>query len=168
MRGEREFDAYAAARSASLYRTAVLLLGGDAAGAADAVQNTMLELWRRWPRVRTMERADGYAHKVLVTQVLRSRRGAVRLVPTLTIPDRPVEDVAVAAGLRSEMWEAVRTLPPVQRAVVVLRFYEDLTEAQTADALGIAVGTVKSHSARALTSLRAALGVEFASGGSHD
>jgi RNA polymerase sigma-70 factor (sigma-E family) len=166
--GERDFDTFVALRSASLYRTAVLLAGGDTAAAADAVQNTMVELWRRWHRVRSMERADGYAHRVLVTQVLRGRRGSVQLVPTADVPEQPVGDLTDATNSRRDMWGVVRTLPAVQRAVVVLRFYEDLTEAQTADALGIAVGTVKSHTSRALTTLRRQLGNEIAAGGARD
>jgi len=168
LRGDRDFDAFVAARSGPLFRTATLLTGGDAAAASDAVQSTMLELWRRWARVRTMERADGYAYRVLTTQVLRGQRGALKLVPTDTVPEQPVDDIAAATAMRSDMWSVVRLLPDVQRAVVVLRFYEDMTEAQTADVLDIAVGTVKSHTSRALATLRRILGTQLAAGGTHD
>jgi RNA polymerase sigma-70 factor (sigma-E family) len=166
--GEHDFDAFVAARSGPLFRTATLLTGGDTAAAADAVQNTMLELWRRWTRVRTMDRADGYAYRVLATQVLRGQRGALKLVPTETVPEQPIDDIATTAATRSDMWSVVRTLPSVQRAVVVLRFYEDMTEAQTADALDISIGTVKSHTSRALATLRRVLGEQLTAGGSHD
>lgn len=168
MRPERSFDTYVAMRSAALYRTALLLCAGDSGAAADAVQNTMIELWRRWSRVREMERADGYAHRVLVTQVLRGRRGAVQHVLTSTPPDRAIADATVSTDERRDMWAVVQKLPPVQRAVVVLRFYEDMTEAQTADALDISVGTVKSHTSRALATLRRELNGEFATGGARD
>ena len=168
VRGEPEFDAFVAARSGPLFRTATLLTGGDAAAASDAVQNTMLELWRRWARVRTMERADGYAYRVLATQVLRGQRGALKLVPTETVPEQPVDDIAATTAVRSDMWSVVRSLPSVQRAVVVLRFYEDMTEAQTAEALDISIGTVKSHTSRALATLRRILGEQLAAGGAHD
>ena len=128
----------------------------------------MLELWRRWARVRTMERADGYAYRVLTTQVLRGQRGALKLVPTEVVPEQPTDDIAAATAIRSDMWSVVRSLPSVQRAVVVLRFYEDMTEAQTADALGISVGTVTSHTSRALATLRRILGEQVSAGGAHD
>lgn len=165
MTADEEFDAFVAARSASLYRTAVLLTAGDAATAADVVQNTMIELWRRWPRVRAMEKADGYAHTVLARQVLRGRRGALRLVPTATLPDVPLPDHAATNSERWEMWPRICALPPVQRAVIVLRYYEDMTEVQTADVLGISVGTVKSHTSRALATLRRTIDGPITTGG---
>src|SRR3954452_16159331 len=103
MRAESDFDAFVAARSGPLFRTATLMTGGDAAAAADAVQNTMLELWRRWARVRTMDRAEGYAYRVLATQVLRGHRGALKLVPTDPVPEQPVDDIATSAALRNDM-----------------------------------------------------------------
>lgn len=162
-----EFDAFVAARSAALFRTAVLLCGGDQAAAADAVQDTMLEVWRRWRRIRAMERADGYAYRVLVTQVLRSRRRLLRVVVT---DDPPELQVAVPTQMdeRHDLMAVLRRLPPMQRAVVVLRFYEDLTEAATAAMLDISVGTVKSHTSRALASLRLRLPDRYAVGGEHD
>jgi len=73
-RSEEDFDLFVAARSVPLYRTALLMCAGDRATAADAVQTTMVEIWRRWPRVRAMERADAYAKRVLVTSILRDLR----------------------------------------------------------------------------------------------
>jgi RNA polymerase sigma-70 factor (sigma-E family) len=163
-----EFDAFVAARSAVLFRTAVLLCGGDRAAAADAVQDTMLEVWRRWRRIRVMERADGYAHRILVTHALRGRRRTMRLVVTDEPPDLPSVGTATATDERHDLMEVLRRLPPMQRAVVVLRYYEDLSEAQTAHLLDISVGTVKSHASRALTSLRLRLPESYATGGGHD
>jgi RNA polymerase sigma-70 factor (sigma-E family) len=163
-----EFDRFVGARSAALYRSAVLLCGGDSAAAADALQETMLDLWRRWPRVRAMERAEGYAHRILVTQVLRGHRRTRRLVVTDEVPDVPAVDITSIAVDRHDLWTVVRRLPPMQRAVVVLRFYEDLTEAQVAHVLDISVGTVKSHTSRALGAMRQHMPEQYASGGAHD
>lgn len=162
---ETDFDVFVSARSATLFRTAVLLCGGDAGAAADAVQNTMIELWRRWPRVRAMDRADAYAHTVLARQVLRGHRGVRRLVHLPELPDVVLPDPTALSADRRDLWDAVRTLPPVQRAVVVLRYFEDMTEAQTAEALGITVGTVKSHASRAMSGLRRRLTVTAPTGG---
>jgi RNA polymerase sigma-70 factor (sigma-E family) len=161
---EREFDLFVTARSAPLYRTAVLLCAGDSAAAADAVQTTMLEIWRRWPRIRAMERADSYAHRILVTSVLRERRRQSGDVVMHEPPELPAPDLTDLAD-RHDLWAVVRELPRMQRAVVVLRFYEDMTETQTAEALGIGVGTVKSHGSRALAAMRDALPREYLTGG---
>lgn len=163
-RSEADFDLFVAARSVPLYRTALLMCAGDSATAADAVQTTMVEIWRRWPRVRAMERADAYAKKILVTSVLRDRRrNPSHLVVVPELPDRAADIADLPA--RHDLWSVVRELPRMQRAVVVLRYYEDLTEAQTADALGIGIGTVKSHCSRALETLRRALPQEYLTGG---
>jgi RNA polymerase sigma-70 factor (sigma-E family) len=163
-----DFDRFVSARSPALYRTATLLCGGDSAAAADAVQDTMVDLWRRWPRVQAMERADGYAYRILVTQVLRGRRREMRLVVTHEVPEQPAADATTVAVDRHDLWSVVRRLPPMQRAVVVLRFYEDMTEAQVAHVLDISVGTVKSHTSRALTAMRQRMPEQYASGGAHD
>lgn len=163
---EAEFDGFVAARSVALFRTAVLLCGGDHAAAADAVQDTMLEVWRRWRRIREMERADGYAHRILVTQALRGRRRTARLVVTDVPPEPAAMDPSTSSNDRHDLMAVLRRLPPMQRAVLVLRYYEDLTEAQTADLLDISVGTVKSHASRALAALRVRLPQEYAGGGS--
>lgn len=160
-----EFDDFVAARSAALYRTATLLCGGDRASAADAVQDTMLDVWRRWPRVRTMERADGYAYRILVTNVLRGKRRTLRLVVTDSVPEVAGADPAESSADRHALWGVLRGLPPMQRAVVVLRFYEDMTEAQVAALLDISIGTVKSHGSRALAAMRQRLPQQYANGG---
>jgi RNA polymerase sigma-70 factor (sigma-E family) len=163
-RSEEGFDLFVAARSVPLYRTALLMCAGDRASAADAVQATMVELWRRWPRVRAMERSDAYAKRVLVTTVIRDqRKRPANLALVAEVPEQPV--AAPDLPMRHDVWSVVRALPRMQRAVVVLRYYEDLTETQTADALGIGVGTVKSHCSRALDAMRRALPAEYLTGG---
>jgi RNA polymerase sigma-70 factor (sigma-E family) len=163
-RSEEDFDLFVAARSVPLYRTALLMCAGDSGTAADAVQTTMVEIWRRWPRVQAMERSDAYAKRVLVTSILRDQR---RRPANLTVVAELPDQAAAAADLptRHDLWSIVRELPRMQRAVVVLRYYEDLTEAQTADALGIGIGTVKSHCSRALETMRRALPSEYLTGG---
>jgi len=164
-RSEEEFDLFVAARSVPLYRTALLMCAGDRASAADAVQTAMVEIWRRWPRVRAMERSDAYAKRVLVTTILRDRRK--RPAHLTVVADVPEQPAAAPLDLpaRHDLWAIVRELPRMQRAVVVLRYYEDLTETQTADTLGIGVGTVKSHCSRALETMRRALPAEYLTGG---
>jgi len=165
-RSEDDFDLFVAARSVPLYRTALLLCAGDRATAADVVQTTMVEIWRRWPRVRAMERADAYAKKVLVTSVLRDRRRhSAQLVVVPEPPDLAAAVDPIDFSARHDLWSIVRELPRMPRAVVVLRYYEDLTEAQTADALGIGIGTVKSHCSRALDAMRRSLPQEYLTGG---
>jgi RNA polymerase sigma-70 factor (sigma-E family) len=164
-RSEEDFDLFVAARSASLYRTALLMCAGDRATAADVVQTTMLDIWRRWPRVRAMERADAYAKQVLVTNVLRDRRRRPAQLVVVADPPERVDAEPLDVAARHDLWAVVRELPRMQRAVVVLRYYEDLTEVQTADALGISVGTVKSHCSRALEAMRRVLPHEYLSGG---
>ncbi|MDQ1685555.1 MAG: hypothetical protein QOC82_2292 [Frankiaceae bacterium] len=164
-RSEEDFDRFVAARSVPLYRTALLMYGGDRASAADAVQTTMVELWRRWPRVRAMERADAYAKRVLMTSVLRDRRQQPASVVAVAEPPERIDPRPHDPAMRHDLLAVIRELPRMQRAVVVLRYYEDLTEAQTAETLGISVGTVKSHCSRALETMRRALPHEYLSGG---
>jgi RNA polymerase sigma factor (sigma-70 family) len=125
----------------------------------------MVDIWRRWPRVRAMERADAYAKRVLVTNVLRDRRRRPSHVVVVADPPKRMDTEQLDVPARHDLWAVVRDLPRMQRAVVVLRYYEDLTEAQTAEALGIGVGTVKSHGSRALEAMRRALPHEYLSGG---
>jgi RNA polymerase sigma-70 factor (sigma-E family) len=165
VRRSEDFDLFVAARSAPLYRTALLMCAGDSASAADAVQTTMVEIWRRWPRVRAMERADAYAKRVLMTSILRDRRRRPSHVVVVAEPPERGQAEPPDLPMRHDVWAVVRELPPMQRAVVVLRYYEDLTETQTADALGISVGTVKSHCSRALDAMRRVLPHEYLSGG---
>ena len=153
MTAEQDFDSYVAARSAALRRLAVLLTGDDG-HADDAVQSALLSAWRRWDRISRLDNVDAYVRTVLVNAVRTARRGKLREVVGAA-PDAATHERADAIVDRDPMWRALRRLPPKQRAVVVLRFYEDLTEAQTADALGCHIGTVKKYTARALDTLRA-------------
>ena len=152
---DAEFEQYMAARQPSLLRTAYLLTG-DRHSAEDLVQTALAKLYLSWDKVQRRELVDGYVRRIMVNEnnSLWRRAWKRKEVTTDTIPDY----VGVADrhdhGERSALWEFVQTLPRKQRAVVVLRYYEDLSEAEVADILGISVGTVKSQSSRALAALR--------------
>jgi RNA polymerase sigma-70 factor (ECF subfamily) len=153
-----EFRQFVAARSAALLRTGYLLVG-DWAYAEDLLQMTLTKTYLAWRRLGEIEAVEAYTRRVLVTTATswwRRRWHGER--PTEILPDRPSADQVDEHIERQTLWRHVRALPPRQRAVLVLRFYEDLTESETARVLGVTVGTVKSQCARALASLRARLG----------
>jgi RNA polymerase sigma-70 factor (sigma-E family) len=153
---DAEFSELVQASWASLYRTAYLLLG-DRAEAEDLVQTALAKTYASWSKVRTIEAAPGYARTTLInTASSWFRKKSWRNErPTQTLPEQrvthdPSDRPAVIAALAQ--------LPPRQRAVVVLRYYDDLSVASTAHALGITEGTVKSQTSDALARLRALLG----------
>jgi len=150
----QDFDAFVAARSPALRRLAVLLTG-DNGHAEDAVQSALLAAWRRWDRISRLDNVDAYVRTVLLNTVRSARRRRTAEVFGGDPPEVPVGDRADTVVDRDAMWRALRRLPPKQRAVIVLRYYEDLTEAQTAAALGCHVGTVKRYTSRAFDTLRA-------------
>ncbi len=152
---DAEFEAYMSARQPSLLRTAYLLTG-DRHAAEDLVQTAFAKLYLSWDKVQRREQIDGYVRRILVNEnnSLWRRAWKRKEVTTDQIPDHlPVHDRHYD-GQRSALWEFVQTLPKQQRAVIVLRFYEDLSEVQTAEILGVSVGTVKSQASRALASMR--------------
>lgn len=152
---EQDFREYVAARQRALLRTAWLLTG-DWAAAEDLVQTTLMKAWPRWGRVAGGDGADPYVRRVLVNTFNSSWRRKWRgEAPTEHLPDGPAVNGEGGVDLRLALTAAVQALPPGQRAVVVLRYFDDQTEAQTAAALDIAVGTVKSQAAKALAALRA-------------
>ena len=152
---DADFSAYMAARQAALYRTAYLL-AGDHAGAEDLLQNAFAKLYLSWDKVRDREALDGYVRRIMVNEhnSLWRRAWKRREHSSDTLPDTGVVD-AYDDGMGGVLWSFVQTLPPRQRSVVVLRYYEQLSEAEIADVLGISVGTVKSQASRALAGLRA-------------
>lgn len=146
------FEEYVAARGRALWRTAWLLTC-DAHRAEDLVQTALVKCWRRWDSIAADGSVDGYVRRALVTTYTDWwRRRWSGEVPTASLPD--VAATGADLAVRRDVVAALAALPRGQRAVVVLRFYEDLTEAQTAAALGVSVGTVKSQTARALRNLR--------------
>lgn len=150
--GPVEFEAFVAARSPALLRTAWLLTG-DPDRAQDLLQTTLATCWPRWSRIRSDD-PEGYVRRVLARTYARSwRRRWNGEVPTEALPET-VGPTADDPDLRETVRRALAQLPRRQRAVVVLRHFDDLTEAQTASALGVTVGTVKSQHSRAMATLR--------------
>ncbi|MGH3682652.1 MAG: SigE family RNA polymerase sigma factor, partial [Natronosporangium sp.] len=157
---EEEFREFVAARSSALLRTAYLL-AGDWATAEDLLQTALTKTYLAWKRLGGIEAVEPYTRRVLVntaTSWWRRRWHGER--PTEVLPERPGPDRHEQALERDLLWRHVRALPARQRAVLVLRFYEDQSEAQTADLLEISPGTVKSQTARALATLRRRLAAE--------
>ncbi len=150
--GATNFDEFVARRGDALWRSAWLLTG-DAHLAEDLVQTALAKSWPAWERVHATGSFEAYVRRVLFTTYVawwRRRWNGER--PTEVLPELP--GTAADPDLRRDLTEALSTLPRGQRAVVVLRFFEDLTERQTAEVLGCGVGTVKSQTARALRTLR--------------
>ena len=145
-----DFDAFVATRSNALLRTAYLLTG-DHALAEDLLQTALAKAWRAWTRI---DDPEPYVRKIIVNTYASWWRRRWN-------GEQPTDDLPEPAGVndsssddRADLWSAVGRLPKRQRAVIVLRFYEDLSEAETAAALGIAAGTVKSQTSKALRALR--------------
>jgi RNA polymerase sigma-70 factor (sigma-E family) len=150
------FEAWMAARQRRLLHIAWLLTG-DVHTAEDLVQTTLAKLYLAWDRVDRDGNVDAYARRILVNEhaSLWRRPWRRREISTDDFAGRePSSHDDRDDGTRAALWEAVRALPPRQRAVIVLRYYEQLTEAETAAALGVNIGTVKSQANRAIASLR--------------
>ncbi len=149
---DEEFASYVRARQHRLLRAAYLVCG-DAHLAEDLLQGALVKLALRWDRVRS-ENPDAYVRRILYRDAVsawrRTRRESIAAVP----PDRGHADHSSAVTDRLDLERALATLTPRQRAVVVLRYFEDRTEADTADVLGISVGTVKSQAHAALARMR--------------
>ena len=152
---DTEFAAYMQARQASLLRTAYLLTG-DRHSAEDLVQTSLAKLYLAWDKVHDRGSIDGYVRRIMVNEntSLWRRAWKRREHSSDSLPDRGAVDT-YDDGMGGELWSFVQTLPPRQRSVIVLRYYEQLSEAEIADVLGVSVGTVKSQASRALAALRA-------------
>jgi RNA polymerase sigma-70 factor (sigma-E family) len=150
-----DFRSYVTGRSAALLRTAYLLTG-NRADAEDLLQTALAKTYLSWDRIRDREAVDGYVRRIMVnTQTSWWRRRKVDERPTDRLPDRGGgRDDTADLELHDALWTALSALPKRQRAMVVLRYYEDLSEAETAQVMGVSVGTVKSTTSRALSKLR--------------
>lgn len=152
MADEAEFDNFVVARSQALTRSAYLLVQ-DAGLAEDLVQTALTKAWFAWGRI---DDPEAYTRRIMATTATSWwRRRWIREIPA----ERPLAYAADAADLEGlaegqDVWEALAHLPRRQRAVVVLRYVEDRTEAETAALLGCSVGTVKSQCSKALAKLR--------------
>jgi RNA polymerase sigma-70 factor (sigma-E family) len=142
------FESFVAARSKPLLRSA-LLLTHDHQLAEDLLQTSLSKTWRSWSRIHS--EPEAYARKILFNTYAKWwRRRWKAEIPVADLPEPATSPPETTHDLRS----AIARLPRRQRAVVVLRYYEDLTEAETARALDCSVGTVKSQASRALAKLR--------------
>lgn len=153
-----DFELWAHARTRSLARSA-LLLTGDVQTAEDLVQETLTRVAQHWTRLARRGNPDAYAHRVLHNQAIdawRRRDRRPHEISNADLPESPGShhEHGATADRRLVMRQALTRLTPRQRAVLVLRFYDDLTETQTAAALGCSVNTVKSQARQALQRLR--------------
>jgi RNA polymerase sigma-70 factor (sigma-E family) len=156
--GEREFAEYFRARRDAVRRTAYLLCG-DWHRADDHAQSAFVALHRHWRRIRDRDALDAWMRRTLVRAVVDESRRPWRRERAGEPPEpAPTPDATDAVATRHALVEALRAVPPRQRAVLVLRFLEGLDVAGAAAALGCSTGTVKSQTAHGLAALRAVLG----------
>lgn len=148
------FAEFVATRTFALQATAWLLTG-DQGRAEDLVQEALARAWQAWPRIRAADLAEPYVRKVMVNlNVSWWRRRWRAESPQAVLPEALGPDSCGQVDVRDAVARALAVLPARQRAVLVLRYFEDWTEAQTAAALGCSVGTVKSQAHRAIARLR--------------
>ena len=158
-----EFREYVAARGPALLRAATQLTS-DRAEAEDLLQAALAKTYLAWDRINDRASVDGYVRRAMVnTQISWWRRRKLEIYPTDELPDQPVDDHTRRSEMHDALGRALDRLPPRQRLAVVLRYYEDMPEAEIAEVLGVSVGTVKSTVSRAMARLRddAGLGDEF-------
>ncbi|WP_245601958.1 SigE family RNA polymerase sigma factor [Hamadaea tsunoensis] len=146
------FEDFVATRSPRLLRTAFLLTH-DWALAEDLLQTALVRAWGAWKRIDADP--EPYVRAILVnTYATWWRRRWRNERPTETLPEAAVADRTAQVDTRDQVWQALGRLPRRQRAVLVLRYFEELSEAEIAETLGVSLGTVKSQAARALAKLR--------------
>src|SRR6478735_6172373 len=152
MSRQREFEEFAVARTPQLYRSAYLLCG-DRHGAEDLVQETLAKVYVKWGR--RIDNPAAYAHTALVRTFLNQRRRrSSQEVPYADLPDTPVVDGTEASDLQLSLTEVLDGLSPMDRAVLVLRFKEDLGVDEVGRLLGLSPSAVKNRTMRALARAR--------------
>ncbi len=161
-RDSTAFVEFATARSGTLFRAAYLMVG-DHALAEDLLQEALTKTYVAWPRLRDINNAEAYTRKAITTTAISwwRRKSWQHEKPRDNVPERPVGEHTEHSNHVAErdwLWTELQSLAPRQRAAIVLRYYEDLSEAQTAEALGCSIGTVKSQVSDGLKRLRAKLG----------
>jgi RNA polymerase sigma-70 factor (sigma-E family) len=164
-----EFEEFVAARTGALLRYAHVLTG-DRHLAEDLVQSALASCFRRWSRIDAVD-AERYVRKAVLNAYLSwwrrpARRRESSQADLTVVMDRRQVDAGADFGLdtRDELWQALGALPARQRAVIVLRYFEDLSETETASVLGVSLGTVKSQSNKAMHKLRARLEADVVAG----
>jgi RNA polymerase sigma-70 factor (sigma-E family) len=163
-RADEQFRTFVAAQTGPLMGTAYLLTG-DRSQAEDLVQSALCVTYAHWRSVMRYDRPEAYVRKVMLNErrTFWRRRRPEEL--TGWVPDQPIDDGTHQVGLRDELWTQLRQLPPRTRAVVVLRYWEDRSEAETAELLGCSAGTVKKLASIGLARLRAHLNPQITQGG---
>lgn len=151
-----DFADFVKERSSPMLRAAWLLTGGDWALAEDLAQTAMSAVWRHWDRVRLMDAPAAYAHKVLLNTFLshRARRWTAEISTERIVAIAPANGGFAQVDTRESLRHALCQLTAKQRAVITLRYFEDRTEAETAEIMGCSVGTVKSQASKAIAKLR--------------
>ncbi|WP_308167496.1 SigE family RNA polymerase sigma factor [Catellatospora tritici] len=161
------YEEFATTRLAALSRYAVMLTG-DQHLAQDLVQETMVRAQLHWRKVSRAESPERYVKRMMINQYLDWRRGSwFRRVFLRADPDETVavpHDLAERSAQRDVIWSVLATLPRQQRAALVLRYYEDLADAEIADMLGCTVGTARGYISKALTRLRESAGAQLSMG----
>jgi RNA polymerase sigma-70 factor (sigma-E family) len=162
-RDDGSFAEFVAVRGTALLRTA-LLMCGSRQDAEDILQTALEKAYRHWGKLDADRDPEPYVRRILVNlMVSRARRWKVlREIHVAKPPEVPTPPETHAVELRDALIDELRLLGPRQRAVLVLRFWEDLSEMETAEVLGCSVGTVKSQSSRGLARLRERLGANLA------
>ncbi len=156
---EVSFEDFVRARSSSLLRTALLLVGQNRAEAEDLLQFALERAYRHWPRICASGEPERYVRRILANASAdRWRKIARRAEQPMPAgyPGAAVPDATAEIAERDYLLQALALLPPGQRAVLVLRYFDELSEGETAEMLGCSIGTVKSQAARALDRLRGA------------
>ncbi|GAA3390619.1 SigE family RNA polymerase sigma factor [Cryptosporangium minutisporangium] len=150
-----EFDAYVSARGSGLLRFAYVLCG-DHHLAEDLVQEALVRVHRRWSKVQRTDQPGTYVRKAILRQYLswRRRRSSGETPEDLAEDSAQKPDHAQGLADRDALWDALSGLPPKQRAVLVLRFYEDLDDNEIAAYVGCSAQTVRSHASRGVARLR--------------
>jgi RNA polymerase sigma-70 factor (sigma-E family) len=150
---EEQFGEYVDARLPALRRTAFFLCG-NWHSAEDLAQTTLIRMYAAWPGLEAREAVDSYARRVLVRVFLDERRRPWRRERSTAFLPESVAPTGSSYEVRAELLAALSVLPAQQRAAVVLRYWDDMSVEETALALGVGPGTVKSYCARGLARLR--------------
>ncbi len=149
-----EFAQYVTERGPALLRIAYSL-SNNPSDAEDLLQAALVKTFFAWDRISNPSARDGYVRRAMVnTQISEWRRRRLDIYPTSEIPEQRIDDPTWKSDLHDVVRRAIERLPERQRETVVLRYYQDMSETQIADRLGVTVGTVKSTISRAVARLR--------------
>jgi RNA polymerase sigma-70 factor (sigma-E family) len=151
---DADFHEFVLTRGRSLLHSAYLLTG-NLPDAEDLVQSALAKTYQAWDRIEDRKALDGYVRRAMVnTHISWWRHRKLDEYPTEDLPDQPAADSSVSSEQQDALRRAIDRLPHRMRAAVVLRFFEDMTEAEVAEVLGVSQGTVKSTVSRAVAKLR--------------